>query len=194
MSFPGLSRRWLIVMAVAAVLAASFAAGLTFGSRELVPALAQQPEPAGPEVETPIPKVEVREHIPGRDPATQPEILLDPLLPIPEGTVTIVKIPRVVPDRGPPRGPRSADGGPPPGNYVYLHGAHRYVSLPDDVKLVRRMSLISCDPDSLCPSPPFYIFQRGEARVGLDSMGVLYGDEGDLTAFPFFVFEEEDDQ
>ena len=200
MSFPGLSRRWLIVMAVAAVLAASFAAGLTFGPRELVPALAQQPEPAGPEVETPIPKAEVREHIPGRDPATQPAIELNPLLPIPEGTVTIKRIiQQVGPDRGPPKGPRSADGGPPPGNYVYLPGAHRYVSLPDDVKMIASMSFATCEYTdwTKCPVMPYFVFQRGTAIVGLDSNGVMWdaGEGTDFSAFPFFVFEEEaDDQ
>ena len=194
MSFPGLSRRWLIVMAVAAVLAASFAAGLIFGPRELVPALAQQPGPAGPEVETPIPKVTIREPIPGRDIATQPAILLDPLLSIPEGTITIEIIEeRVGPDRGPPKGPRSADGGPPPGNYVYLPDAHRYVSLPDDVKLLRRVPFISCWPPAQCPATPYFVFQRGTAEIGVDSTGKLFGvDEGELEMFPFCVFDDDD--
>ena len=72
MSFPDLSRtgrRWLIVAAFAAVIAA-FVAGLLFGPREFVPALAQ-PAPE----ETPV----------SQDPATQPAIELDPLLPIPRG-------------------------------------------------------------------------------------------------------------
>ena len=194
MNFPGLSGRWLIVMAVAAVLAASFAAGLAFGPRELVPALAQQPGPAAPEVETPIPKVEVREPIPGRDIATQPAIEADPLLPIPEGTVTIEKITGTDP-RGPAIGSRRSDGGPPPGNYVYLYYLHRYVSLPDDVKMIERFDFISCGSGSNCPATPYFGFQRGEAQIGIDSMGRLYGvDEGDLEAFPFFVFEEADGQ
>ena len=116
------------------------------------------------------------------------------------GTVSIVKIrKRVGPDRGPPKGPRSADGGPPPGNYAYLPGAHRYVSLPDDVKLIDRISLMSCwpyDPKE-CPALPYFVFQRGTAIVGLDSNGVMWdaGEGTDFSAFPFFVFEEEaDDQ
>ena len=113
------------------------------------------------------------------------------------GTVSIVKIrKRVGPDRGPPKGPRSADGGPPPGNYVYLPGAHRYVSLPDDVKLIIRLDTFSCWSAPQCPASPYFIFQRGEAKVGLDSMGVMWdlGEGTDFSAFPFFVFEEDDDK
>ena len=181
MSFPdlsGIGKRWLIVAAFAAVIAA-FVAGLLFGPREFVPALAQ-PAPE----ETPV----------SQDPATQPAIELDPLLPIPEGTVTIVKIPRVVPDRGPPAGPRSADGGPPPGRYVYLYTAHRYVSLPDDVKMIQDIEFGSCIGE--CPVMPLRIFQRGEAIVGLDDAGVMWdvGEGTDFSAFPFFVFEEGDDR
>ena len=174
MNFPGFSRRWLIVAAVAAVIAA-FTAGLMYGPRDAVPALAQS-APAED------------------DPATQPEV--EVVSSNEYGTVSIVKIPRAEPDRGPPKGPRSADGGPPPGNYVYLHGAHRHVSLPDDVKLTNFIIFGSCIDPTECPDFPLRIFQRGEAQVGLDNMGVMWdvGEGTDFSAFPFFVFEEADDQ
>ena len=188
MSFLDVSRtgrRWLIVAAVAAVIAGAFTAGLIFVPREFVPALAQ----TAPE-ETPV----------SQDPATQPTVELDPMLPASEvGTITIVEVTRqVFPDRGPPAGPRSADGGPPPGNYVYLRGAHRYVSLPDDVKLINKIGLGTCAyvDRAKCPTMPLHIFQRGTARVGLDTMGVMWdvGEGTDFSAFPFFVFEDADDQ
>ena len=187
MSFLDMSRtgrRWLVVAAVAAVIAGAFTAGLIFGPREVVPALAQ----TAPE-ETPV----------SNDPATQPTVELDPMLPLSEvGEVRINIIrERVGPDRGPAAGPRSADGGPPPGNYVYLRGAHRYVSLPDDVKLIHKIGLGTCIlPPSECPSMPIYVFQRGEAKVTLDTMGVMWdvGEGTDFSAFPFFVFEEDNDQ
>ena len=176
MSFPSLSRRWLIVAAVAAVLAASFAAGLTFGPRELVPALAQ----TAPE-ETPV----------SQDPATQPAIELDPMLPLSE--VGEVRINKIIQQTGPdPRttaAGRSADGGPPPGNYFYLPGLNRYYSLPDDVKLIDIIGLGTCIlPRSECPTMPLYFFQRGAAKVALDSMGVMWdaGEGTDFSAFPFF--------
>ena len=102
-----------------------------------------------------------------------------------------------MPDRGPPRGPRSADGGPPPGNYVYLHRLNRYYSLPDDVKMIDKIGLGTCIlPPSECPIMPLRIFQRGEAKVALDNMGVMWevGEGTDFSAFPFFVFEEGDDR
>ena len=78
MSFLDLSRtgrRWLIVAAVPAVIAGAFTAGLIFGPREFVPALAQ-PAPE----ERPV----------SQDPATQPTVELDPMLPLSEvGEVTI---------------------------------------------------------------------------------------------------------
>ena len=176
-------RRWLIVAAAAAVIAGAFTAGLIFGPREFVPALAQ-PAPE----ETPV----------SNDPATQPTIELDPMLPLSEvGEVTIEIIrEQVFPDPRTTAAGRRAGGGPPLGNYVYLHGAHRYVSLPDDVKLIDRIMFMTCDPDSKCPVTPYFVFRRGEAQIGIDTMGVLYGVDGDsdLAAFPFFVFEEADDQ
>ena len=87
-------RRWLIV--------AAFTAGLIFGPREVVPALAQ-PAPE----ETPV----------SNDPATQPTIELDPMLPLSEvGEVTIEIIrEQVFPDprttaAGSARGRRAALG------------------------------------------------------------------------------------
>jgi hypothetical protein len=177
-------RRWLIVAAAAAVIAGAFTAGLIFGPREVVPALAQ-PAPE----ETPV----------SNDPATQPTIELDPMLPLSEvGEVTIEIIrEQVFPDPRTTAAGRRAGGGPPLGNYVYLHGAHRYVSLPDDVKLIDKIGLGTCIlPPSECPKLPLYTFQRGEAKVALDTMGVMWdaGEGTDFSAFPFFVFEDADGQ
>ena len=153
MTFLGLSRtgrRWLIVLAVAAVLAASFAVGLIFGPRQFVPVLAQQSAPQ--EVPAPEPVVEVVS-------SNQ------------YGTVSVIKYPKEPDPRGLPGGPHSADGGPPPGNYVYLPRAHRYVSLPDDVKMVDRITFMTCVDYSKCPVTPYFVFQRGTAKIGVDSSG-----------------------
>ena len=186
MSFLDVSRtgrRWLIVAAVAAVIAGAFTAGLIFGPREFVPALAQ-PAPE----ETPV----------SNDPATQPTVELDPMLPLSEvGEVTIEIIrEQVFPDPRTTAAGRRAGGGPPAGRYVYLSTAHRYVSLPDDVKMTHNIGLYSCYANAACPDAPLRIFQRGEAIVGLDSAGVMWdvGEGTDFSAFPFFVFEEDDDQ
>jgi hypothetical protein len=120
----------------------------------------------------------------------------EPLSEVGEVTIEIIRE-QVFPDPRTTAAGRRAGGGPPLGNYVYLHGAHRYVSLPDDVKLIDKIGLGTCIlPPSECPKLPLYTFQRGEAKVALDTMGVMWdaGEGTDFSAFPFFVFEDADGQ
>ena len=78
------------------------------------------------------------------------------------------------------------------GDYLYLPMIDRYYSLPADVELVKRIDFGTCNLFSpRCPVMPLYIFQRGEAKVSIDSVGYVSGlDEGDAATFWFFTGAE----
>lgn len=82
---------------------------------------------------------------------------------------------------------------PTTGNYLYLPAIDRYFSLPDNVKRVEKITLGSCIPETPCPVFPFLIYQRGEARIGIDQVGQVFEDveNGDASAFPFFTGKED---
>jgi hypothetical protein len=182
---PTVNRRPVVLVALLALTLAvlgSYAVGTVFAGHFLHVGMDENHQETGP-----------------NDLPDQPTIELDPMLPLSEvGEVTIEIIrEQVFPDPRTTAAGRRAGGGPPLGNYVYLHGAHRYVSLPDDVKLIDKIGLGTCIlPPSECPKLPLYTFQRGEAKVALDTMGVMWdaGEGTDFSAFPFFVFEDADGQ
>ena len=79
----------------------------------------------------------------------------------------------------------------PEGRYLHLPRIGRYYSLPDDVALKDTYHFYSCplDPSIRCPVTPLYVYQRGEAEIGIDSMGEIFTNwaEADASAFPFFT-------
>ena len=85
---------------------------------------------------------------------------------------------------------------PTSGNFFYLPMIDRYYVLPSDVTLVERIDFGTCDLFApSCPVTPSYVFQKGSARVSIDSVGHVSGlDEGDAEAFSFFLEAEEDDE
>jgi hypothetical protein len=77
----------------------------------------------------------------------------------------------------------------------------RYFSLPDDVEFETKLLLITCIPEDMpekrCPVAPVRFYQRGEARIAIDSVGQIFEksiERGDASAFPFFTGEEETDR
>ena len=94
----------------------------------------------------------------------------------------------------------SAEGSstkPATGNYLYLPKIGRYYSLPDDVKRSHKIQFVSCIPEEPCPAPPFLIYQRGEAIIGIDQMGQIFddiGEDADASAFPFFTGKEDQEE
>ena len=83
---------------------------------------------------------------------------------------------------------------PATGNYLYLPDIDRYFSLPDDVKRVKKIHFGTCNSETRCPVFPFLIYQRGEARIGIDQVGEVFEtvENGDASAFPFFTGEEDE--
>ena len=81
---------------------------------------------------------------------------------------------------------------PETGDYLYLPMIDRYYSLPADVERVKTVAFGTCNPFSpRCPVMPSYVFERGEARVSIDSVGYVSGlDEGDAAIFWFFTGAE----
>ena len=89
-------------------------------------------------------------------------------------------------------GAEATKGSPEPaGRYLYLDRIDKYYSLPDDVTLRDIHHFYSCplDPDIRCPVTPLYIYRRGDAEIGIDSMGEIFTnwDEADASVFPFFT-------
>ena len=80
---------------------------------------------------------------------------------------------------------------PAAGRYLHLERIGRYYSLPDDVTLKETLHFYSCplDPDTRCPITPLYIYQRGDAEIGIDSVGEIFTNwsEADSSRFPFFT-------
>ncbi len=169
--------RWLVGVAIVVLIA--FIAGLAFGLSGTDRTIAQ-------EGSTDLPP-------------PPPHLVATPDGPVP--TVDRTKRPLIfetVPYT-PPVGYMEAksDAGssakPATGNYLYLWSIDRYYSLPDDVKLVDRIDFMTCDPETRCPVAPFRIYQRGEARIGIDQLGEIFDDieGGDASAFPFFTGKED---
>ena len=129
-------------------------------------------------------------------PPPPPHLVATPDGPIP--TMDLTKYP-IIAEKDPytapvermePKSDAGSSTKPVTGNYLYLPLIERYYSLPDDVKLIHDIELVSCIPEEPCPVTPFLIYQRGEAIIGIDQVGEIFEDIGegaDASAFPFFT-------
>ena len=96
-------------------------------------------------------------------------------------------------ERMEPKSDAGSSTKPTTGNYLYLPLIDLYYSLPDDVKRVEKITLGTCIPGAPCPVFPLLIYQRGEARIGIDQVGEIFETvhNADASAFPFFTGEED---
>ena len=142
---------------------------------------------------------------------TDPEMVLDhmemiatPVVPYP--TIDMTRNPiRVEKVRGPvisiPTVPAATNAGtttrPLSGNYLQLPRVGRYYSFPDDVELIEKIDLGSCNLYApICPIMPLYVYQRGNAKISIDSIGRTFDTMpgGDASAFPFFTGKDEESE
>ena len=171
-----LLRRWPI--AGGAFILAAFALGVALGN----------PGPGGSQ-EHSDPQV-VIDHM---------EMIATPVIPYPTIDLTQnpirveqIRIPVTPEPTVAPYNPNAGSATKPEGKYLFLPLIGRYYSLPDDVELVETIDLGSCNPAApVCPVTPLYVYQRGDARIEIDSIGRTYGNipGGDTSKFPFFTGE-----
>ena len=163
MMFRWMRSRWLA--AVAAIVIIAFIVGLAFGLSGADRTVAQE----------------------GSTDLPYPEKVVTPVIPYPTRDMTKHPIiAETVPSSAPvgemPTDSTTSDAGsstkPATGNYLYLPKIGRYYSLPDDVKRIHKIQFVSCIPEEPCPDPPFLIYQRGEAIIGIDQMGQIFDDIG----------------
>ena len=173
-----LLKRWPLVGGV--LILAAFALGVALGN----PETGDSQEHSDPQV--------VIDHM---------EMIATPVIPYP--TIDLTRNPiRVENVYGPvvvqPTVAAATDAGtttkPLSGKYLYLPRVGRYYSLPDDVELIDRIDLGSCNSAAapVCPIMPLYTYQRGDAKISIDSIGRTFDDipGGDASAFPFFTGAE----
>ena len=142
------------------------------------------------------------------DPEINTEPSAPPVTPFPPEVLKLYPVTTIIEhEEVPAAGPsgqsfigQAADTTSPPesGKYLHLPLIGRYYSLPDDVVLEKTITFGYCvvyQPGVRCPEYPLYIFQRGDARVAIDSVGDVFEDveNGDASAFPFFTGENSDD-
>ena len=168
--------RWLV--AVVAVVLVAFIAGLAFGLTGADQTVAQE----------------------GSTDLPYPDKVATPDGPIP--TIDLTKYPIIAEtepytapvERMEPKSDAGSSTKPATGNYLYLPAIDRYYTLPDDVKRVKKIHFGTCNSETRCPVFPFLIYQRGEARIGIDQVGEVFEtvENGDASAFPFFTGEEDE--
>ena len=78
---------------------------------------------------------------------------------------------------------------PATGEFAYLATIERFISLPSDVVLGGTVFTVSCHLGP-CPDTPIQFYWRGNAEMGIDQSGNLYGSESDKAQFPFFQEDE----
>ena len=86
---------------------------------------------------------------------------------------------------------------PTSGDYIYLIGIDRYISVPSDVRRFMVISGLCLPPETgpnACADPVVYLFRKGSAEAGISHSGTFYGSEADKAIFPFLVEDEEEDE
>ena len=176
-----LLKRWSLVGGV--FILAAFALGVVLGN----PGTGDSQEHSNPQV--------VIDHM---------EMLVTPVIPYPTIDLTRnpiqvekVSVPVTPPPTFPPYHTNAGSVTMPEGRHLFLPLIRRYYSLPDDVELVDTIDIGSCSPAyPACPITPMYTYQRGNARISIDSTGRTFDNlpGGDASAFPFFTGENKNSE